>query len=471
MMQVSLFRKKLSYAFFLLAYRIENLLTGVTPLHIVVSGPDDDTRESLVEYLRHSYGIEGDLPESIEWRETERLRAVVIVTGSPDDFSRADKLMSTLSRTRKVFLVSCIADPRQLVCQRSIEPSGQFKQGADYRLDVGPGTVITFTQPGVLERLRFVRQVENSYPNQSYTVRRENLFGSPESVLQAIAAKTRKLVPKSPDPTPPGLWTIRRPESTPWESDALLRGRVSHQIEHFPGLEDEAVELGYKSFPKNKRSVPPVRRGTIIAFHTPDDLYRGEAERLRRSLETLGLPYIIREVEGESSWARTCLLKPLWIAEAREENSGPLLYLDADAYVQLDPWPLLSGLDADFGAVVHQNGNMNGSTLWIDDTDGARWVLSEWGNRTTEFRSKPENLYSNLSDQDFLRELIAEQEDRPTRPFRFVRLPRNLQAKVGDEDKFLFGPPYVEQLQVSRELRTDSEGLSGRRKRLAELDG
>ncbi len=58
--------------------------------------------------------------------------------------------------------------------------------------------------------------------------------------------------------------------------------------------------------------------------------------------------------------------------------SGPLLYIDVDAFVHNDPWPYLSQFDGDMAAVFYNNAQLNSATLLINDTKNAREVLSRW---------------------------------------------------------------------------------------------
>ena len=463
-------RKRLSYLHFLMSYRVENMLSGFTPLHIIVSGPDDGGAKSLAKLLHDSYNADGLFGEPLSLRQAERLRFPVIVTTGPDEFANFQKVFSVLRRTRKVFFVGVYADPRALVSERSATLPHHFRQGADYRLGEGPGTVRTFTQPGVLERLSHLAELVSAHPSQSILIAREELLENPDRTIKSIDQKIKSEFRQTPPPRFISLWRPAKNPLVNWMEDPDARNRVQRQIAMFPALENEAVKLGYKPSGIDTKKIPPSTQGKIIAFHTPDDLYRGEAERLRRSLDKLGLDYVIREVEPSTDWSRTTMLKPLWMREARETHTGPLLYVDVDAYVHENPWPYLSEVEGDMGAVVHSNGNLNTSTVFIADTPGARWLLDEWASRSNTRRSGEMSSDLDESDQDVLRELVTETETLPDCIFRFSRLPRNLQAKVGHEGLFLFGPPVIEQFQVSRELRNDKESIKLRRERLKKID-
>ena len=79
MSRLTTLRKRLSYLHFLMSYRVENMLSGYTPLHIIVSGPDDEGTKALAELLNHSYDADGLFGEPLSLRQAERLRFPVTV--------------------------------------------------------------------------------------------------------------------------------------------------------------------------------------------------------------------------------------------------------------------------------------------------------------------------------------------------------------------------------------------------------
>jgi hypothetical protein len=244
-------------------------------------------------------------------------------------------------------------------------------------------------------------------------------------------------------------------------------------LQRFPELEELARELGYPDQKVPAGVTKPSARGTIIAFHTPDELYRAEAERLKKSLDKLGLDYTFTIVEPESNWVRTTLLKPSWILPVRKEVRGPLLYIDVDAYVHEDPWPHLAALDGDMGAVVYSTGQLNSATVWINDTEGAQLMLSLWleeaGTRRNDDRGDLTPTGEN-GDQGVLRQIVEREEKMAEPRFRLHRLPPNLATIFDRTDEYRFGPIAIEQLQVSREATQVVKRLSRRRDRLAQLD-
>jgi len=239
-----------------------------------------------------------------------------------------------------------------------------------------------------------------------------------------------------------------------------------------PGLEERSRAEGYPARAARRAAKPGSDRGTIIAFHTPDPVYRAEAERLKSTLDALGLEHRFYEISPETNWVRTTLLKPSWIIPARDELSGPLLYLDVDAFVHHDPWPYLSQFHGDLGAVVYANGQLNSATLWINDTQGARDLLAEWKAAADQRREADHGSLEatgDNGDQGVLKNVVLVDEARTTRRFLVHRLPVNLAYIFDRTDTYCVGPVMIEQLQVSRESAGHQQRLARRRARLQEL--
>jgi hypothetical protein len=454
-----------------LTYQLKNLVTGSKPVHVVVCGPDDQAAKALLELVP---GLFSAKDVSVVWGQAlwaESVRSRVIVSWDPDDAARWNVIEKTLSPTRHIVYLLAVADPQELVSERSPDLPHHYTQGADYRLHVDERT-LSFTQPGVMPRCQDVREVMTLGASRVAVIRREDFHEHPEKNYGAIL----NLVGQHGGPTPrstekpgplPGL-----AQRSPYSEDPARVARVVSQRQRFPELDEVAKDLGYELFPLPAPPATVSPRGLIVAFHTPDKVYQAEAERLRKSLDALGLDYEISEVEPESNWVRTTLLKPTWIAPARKKHRGPLLYVDVDAYVHNDPWPYVADMEADMAAVVYKNGQLNSATLWLNDTPGAKLILSQWaagaGDRRGADQGDLEDTGDN-GDQGVLK-LVVEAEERKTNPeFRFGRLPPNLATIFDRTDEYRYGPVVIEQLQVSREVTKRSKRLSRRHDRLKEL--
>jgi hypothetical protein len=454
------------------AYQLKNLVTGAKPVHVVVCGPDDQGARALLDLVPSLFATED---VAVVWGQAlwaESVRARLIVSWDPDDASRVGEIEKTLSTTRNLVYLLAVADPLVLVSERSAELPHHFSQGADYRLHVD-GATRSFTEPGVVSRSRDVLAVTKNCGSRALVIRREESNINASEALRAIV----NLVKQNGGPGPatagtaPPSFPVPAPLS-PYSGIPDRVAQVESQRRRFPELDDVAKALGYQAPPPPAVAATVSARGLIIAFHTPDKIYEAEAERLRRSLDGLGLDYEISVVEPESNWVRTTLLKPTWIAPAREKHRGPLLYIDVDAYVHEDPWPSLDGLSADMGAVVYPSGELNSATLWINDTPEAQTLLSLWsqgsGNRRESDNGNLRQVGDD-SDQGVLRLIVEEEEESENPRFRFARLQPNFATIFDRLDAYRYGAITIEQLQVSREITLREKRLARRRQRLGEL--
>jgi hypothetical protein len=444
------------------SYRLLNLLTAHTPVQLVVCGPDDELAKHLTDSIARWYHPHHAVTVWAPAVSARTLRSRVIVSWDPDDAGRLERIVRKLSPTRKLVFVCAVAHPHALASERSSALTHHFYQGADYRLFVD-GATRSMTRPGIVDRSQDVVNVAGHYPDATLIVRREDLHSDSGKVIQSVIdAVSRQGGPK-PHVAP---HTIGVP---PIHQDPK---RVTTQRARFPELDQCAAKLGYAVATLTPPPALVVPRGMIIAFHTPDEIYRTEAERLKGSLDRLGLEYSVTVVEPESNWVRTTLLKPTWIKPARQELRGPLLYIDVDAFVHEDPWPHCQELDADMAAVVYPSGELNSATLWINDTPEALVLLDRWASWSTNRRASDDGSLRQIgddSDQGVLRQIVEAEERAADPAFRFARLTPNLASIFDRQDDYRFGPVAIEQLQASREITQREKRLARRRDRLAEL--
>jgi hypothetical protein len=162
---------------------------------------------------------------------------------------------------------------------------------------------------------------------------------------------------------------------------------------------------------------------------------------MRASVERLGLPIEVTTVRSvsrlrskQATWVRNCARKPSFLVDRRQALRGPLLYLDVDAVVHRDPWPLLAGFDADIGAYFPHDGWLHGATLALPDTSACLALLREWRDRC--------DADPTAWDQRVLQTIVESGR------WRFQNLPHLLCAKTGE-----VANPVVEQLNASRDAR------------------
>ena len=438
-------------------------------IHILITGPDAVGMQAITAGIAQSSSslkvYSGRAAETADC-----FRRVVIST-SLDDLTDSAGVLATVGRFRRIVVVAATADPRDMVSAKDSRLPHQWPDGFDYRFLFGPQGTKSFTEPGVLPRFAGLDEWKANRLANVVTISREELSGDAPTALARVA----QLLPSGLAGIAKTIGSIgvSLPKRPSWSDSKESTKRVVGQVALAPELETRAVELGYPALRSiTKVRAPKVNRGTIIAFHTPDEVYRAEAARLRKSLDRLGLKYKFFEVSPEKNWVRTTLLKPSWISEAREKIAGPLLYIDVDALVHQDPWPYLSQLEGDIGALVLPNGQFASGTIFVADTEGSRDLLKLWDEHS---RARLEQDSGELTakgddgDQGVLAQVILSQE-RSGIPVRFDRLPINLTFifdRLGWY--FLFGEVVIEHLQASREAKGSGAQLSRRRERLSQI--
>lgn len=448
-----------------LVYRLRNVLTGKAPVQVVVTGPDDRLAVALAEQISSWYHPSNAITVWGPAIAAEQLRARVIVSSDPDDAGRYERIARRLKPTRRLVVVLAVADPLTLISERLAILPDHFAQGADYRLTV-EGVIRSRTRPGVVDRTLDSLELLAHAPNSSLLIKREDARLAPDDVAATITTAIQAAGgPKTL--VSPRLTVDHLKAEAPHDAD-----RIIEQRQRFPELDQLRHSLGFPAAPPLSSPAITQPRGLIVAFHTPDEIYSREAERLKKSLDALGLEYSISVVEPESNWVRTTLLKPTWIRPARESIRGPLLYVDVDAFVHEDPWPHVAHLDGDMAAEVDTSGELNSATLWINDTPEALLILDLWTTWATDRREQDNGILRHTGehgDQGVLRRIVEIEESSDNPRFRFSRLTPNMASIFDDSDVYRYGPVVIEQLQASRETAQREKRLARRRDRLAQL--
>lgn len=452
-----------------------SVVRGGKPWHIVISGPDLVGMKHLAIELGRLVPELRISSQGLPAADTQSAFSDVVVSVDADDITRSSEILRTLGRRRNLIVVAPTADPRDMVCAKWPELPHQWADSYDYRFLIGEGGSKSFTEPGVLPRLEGLSRWRSSgVPVLS--PRREELEEDLSSVIGQIADALKGRRAQKVRSTLRAASASATPlaKSPRWYEDTESARRVVQQVALAPALENESTGLRYadtKSLTKARR--PRVARGTIIAFHTPDEVYRAEAARLKSTLDALGLDYKFYEVKPEGNWVRTTLLKPHWISQARDELAGPLLYIDVDAFVHNDPWPYLSQFDGDMAAVVYNNSQLNSATLLINDTARARDVLNDWKALADQRRDADQGdleASGDNGDQGVLKIAVLNDETTGQGSFAFQRLPVNMAYIFDRTETYCVGPVYIEQLQASRESGGNDKRLARRRERLLQLD-
>ena len=125
----------------------------------------------------------------------------------------------------------------------------------------------------------------------------------------------------------------------------------------------------------------------VCSFYTADDYYRAHGERLAKNLESLGVEYVLREIEKQEGedWADICRKKVPFLAEVCAANPDKkVFWMDVDCMILEMP-------DYIFNSTADIVGFQRGysSPLNIGYDRRARfWEPSFWGVNTTPLARK-----------------------------------------------------------------------------------
>lgn len=197
------------------------------------------------------------------------------------------------------------------------------------------------------------------------------------------------------------------------------------------------------------------KRGIIVAYHTSDPVYAGAAALLRQSIEALGLEYDIADI-GATTPQAAMRYKPQFLLAMLAKHRRPLLYIDADAYVHSDPWPVVAELPRCDIALHRHATEANSATIVVAATKQALAFLRAWAAALQE---APEQY----SDQEGLPAAFA------ANVAHVEGLP-DAMCYIFDQRHVEAEPPIIEQLQASRDRKpADDPGRIRRQQRLAQL--
>lgn len=151
----------------------------------------------------------------------------------------------------------------------------------------------------------------------------------------------------------------------------------------------------------------------VVSYFTNGE-YAGKAERLRASLDRLGIRHDIHKMPDQGSWQKNTFMKPTFIRQKLYQHGVPVVWVDADAVVlrPLDIFlaPLFriavyrySPVNIFIGSEWHNRGQLWNGTAYFADTEYSRGILISWA---CENDSHPERL-----DQKNLATVLAREED------------------------------------------------------------
>lgn len=443
---------------------------------IILCGPSEGTVAELAALLKQGAASLVDVRHTSAFTTPVEPGRVLVTASATDVFGLKKMKAWSAEDQASTRVIICMRDPRDLLLEPAPAAGGEYRTGYDHSLHIA-GDIVTLTGPG----LGFLQQVSETVLSRDpgvMLVRHEDLYHRPMLVHRALRSFTG-LDLALPLGTRTGAGSMPGSTRVKLANDGLAaaeRARLVRQFRLYPNLftslekHDYEVEDDRRWFDALAGRTPDAlddSPGCIVGFHTPDALYVGEAERMRRSVEALGLPIELTVIPLGAGWLSAVQSKPGFLLSERRRLRGPLLYVDVDAVIHSDPWPYLRGYDGDVAVAGHHGQAIISGTVLINDTPGALAFLEEWALEQAGA--------ADLWDQHCLETVVRRHRTR-TGAVRVQYLPPEMCAVFNRK----FSPPIVpviEHLQASREQfagATDEnavKNLSLRRQRVAELDG
>ncbi len=177
----------------------------------------------------------------------------------------------------------------------------------------------------------------------------------------------------------------------------------------------------------------------IISYHTDDDLYRENAQQLKKSLEENKLDYVIKERSSRGGWEENCAQKAEFVFEQWEASTLPVIWLDSDAFVKSYPY-LFSFLHQDVDFAIHKVDRWEflANVIYFNKTEVTYNLLKLWKKKC----QKEPKIWDQIH-LDF-----AWHEIRKKEKIRTLWLPPQY-SKIIDKD---IKNSVIDQHQTSRRL-------------------
>ncbi len=454
--------------------RALNALTEVR--HTVVCGLLDCDSRHLFELLRRAQA-----DNDMVFRDGPALQATDPgvrhwVTHDTGDLLSGKRIRLGLP-DRPLHFIAVVRDFRELLVTVPSWWPAQPLYGFDHALHRSPEGVVTCSDPG----LAYIAEVLRNGAKKGHltVVRIEDLLADPDAIQQRLQAlwpqaAGRRFSDIAGELPAPAAWPHPPQGEHGWTPAPQAR-RVLRQFRLSPGLFDTLQRLNYASSPQWFEQLSAAHPeaaddtpGTVVGYYTAGTRYEVEAQRLRSSVQALGLQLELVAVPSPGDWLASVRLKPQLLLALRQRLRGPLLYVDVDAVVHSNPWPYLRGLDADVGVASHHATNVISGTVLLNDTPGAVQLLQAW--------IADQDRNPTAWDQHSLHNVVYAAPVAGQRPVRVQHLPLEM-CRVFDRRYHPRVGNVIEHLQASREMRVadgterSRDALARRHARLRELAG
>lgn len=493
---VKLFLVGLHERLLLSLHRGINTIRRRKPVHLVICGPARSGTTMLFNMIRTSAEGSVYVPDREQSAlQTLSLFRAAYITKRPLDLYAVDEIVDKLGAIRDLRFLITLRDPRSLVTSFHHSVPNQYNQSWDFGFYTGPN--VSFSRPGVGSAFKQIEELMSRDDIRHLVVKYEDLVTSPEDFRKKISDFSglvfandfsnfhKAAIPDGLQTQMNGVRTVDKGNAERWRN-RKYRQRLENQLSLFPEMEAGIKRFGY--IPSADAGLNPVEEhsrtqgaGTVVAMHTPDEVYRAEAYRLRRSLERISVSYLIdelppaRELAGLADteceypeWFIQKLaryFKPTWLLEKRISIDGPILYTDADSFFHRNPWPYLGQYDGDMAVFTRRNppdqkAILNSGVIWFNDTAGARQIISRWKKACDAERKRVQEMWPDVkpsaSDQPLLSSIVRNDE-LSRREFNIQRLPPTMMS-IFDYDRNNRDQVFIEQLQASRVAKNQTRG-------------
>lgn len=179
---------------------------------------------------------------------------------------------------------------------------------------------------------------------------------------------------------------------------------------------------------------------TIVGFYTRDTFYEQEAQRLMKSISKFSLRSELKVIDDQGTWLKNTGLKASILLNLRKEIEGSMLYVDVDAYLHKNPWPLLENSKFDIGCHITAAGELLSGTILLADNQRVITLLERWSSLCKRF---PETW-----DQKLLHRAIEESPE-----IHFEELDESFCYIFDSKSKLPEESIVIEHLQASREIK------------------
>jgi hypothetical protein len=123
----------------------------------------------------------------------------------------------------------------------------------------------------------------------------------------------------------------------------------------------------------------------FVSWHTPDEFYSWQSDRLVKSLEYFALDRCVQTHERPGTWNDCCFRKAYFIlgmlGRFPDRN---ICWIDADGEIEQYP-ELLDNITTDLAFVENENGYGIASMVYFKNNEASRLFIAEWRRLNEEF--------------------------------------------------------------------------------------